>query len=40
MRLHGHEQCCPAQSLIIWDPGEPQRYGHPSADWEYSWLQW
>ena len=38
IRIHGVEQRYPPGSLVIWEPGECQRYGQTSAPWEYSWV--
>jgi len=38
LRVHGVEQRCPPHSLVIWEPGECQRYGNASASWDYSWV--
>ena len=38
VRLHGIEQHCPPQSLVIWEPGVCQWYGQTSAPWTYSWV--
>jgi len=37
-RLQGVEHHVPPSSLLIWEPGQRQYYGHAGGEWEYSWL--
>ena len=34
----GERRLYPAQTLVLWAPGDPQLYGHPSAGYTHSWI--
>lgn len=38
IEVKGQVREFPAQSLMIWRPGEPHRYGNSSKVWNHSWL--